>query len=124
MAALDDDEDGAADKRHQCQHEHGATWQITFEPKDGARRRFAIVRGFHAFTIKAKIRAQQHDRANGWLLQVSLRLSRSPGSSGARCTIHCTSPSITTRKYLRGLAQMALRSCRHGRPSARLRHQR
>src|ERR1700744_5777445 len=60
-----------------------------------ARRTLAVDRGPCACTAKAERLAQQHDRANGGRLQISLRPL---DSSEASCTIHCTSSSIVVAR--------------------------
>src|SRR5260370_28803207 len=49
--------------------------------------------GLGSGAMAAEILAQQYDRADGGGLQVSLGPRRSPRSSEASCTIHCTSSS-------------------------------
>jgi hypothetical protein len=70
MAALDDAKRCAAEQRCERKPQHGAARRVALEPEDRAMRRL-LARCLHAFTIKCKIFAQQHDRADGGRLQIS-----------------------------------------------------
>ena len=73
----------------------GAARHVTLDEQRKTRRALAVDRDPCPRTTEAERRAQQHDRANGGRLQVSLGPLK---ISEASCTIHCTSSSIVVAR--------------------------
>src|ERR1700688_244242 len=104
MAAFDDAEPGAAQQDQDGGGDAGAARNVTLDQVDQPMLRLALERRPCGATQPQPL-AQQDHRADGGGLQVSLGPRRSQRSSGASCTIQCTSSSKVARKALRVLAQ-------------------